>query len=54
MIPPLRHVFGLAALEPREWGVLLAFPAVVLLLEETRKAVARRWAGNRPDGALAP
>jgi Ca2+-transporting ATPase len=45
-IPPLRHVVGLAPLAVREWGVLLAFPVVVLLLEEARKAVVRPWAGN--------
>lgn len=46
-VPPLREVFGLAPLGRAEWAPLLAFPAIVLLLEEGRKAVARRWASPR-------
>jgi magnesium-transporting ATPase (P-type) len=43
-IPPLRQAFGLAPLEFREWSLLLAFPPLVLALEEGRKAWVRRRA----------
>ena len=42
LLPPLRHVFGLAPLGLAEWGLLLLFPPAMLLLEETRKLAARR------------
>ena len=42
LVPPLRHLFGLAPLTPSEWTPLLAFPAIVLALEEGRKWLARR------------
>ena len=42
LLPPLRHVFGLAPLGFAEWGLLLLFPPAMLLLEETRKLAARR------------
>jgi calcium-translocating P-type ATPase len=45
MVPPLRHVFGLAPLAPAEWAPLLLFPAAMVLLEETRKWMVRRRAG---------
>ena len=48
-VPPLRHVFGLAPLRFQEWGLLLAFPPVVLLLEEGRK-----WGARRPGSHPAP
>ncbi len=41
LVPPLARVFGLAPLAPREWGLLLAFPPAMLLLEEGRKWVVR-------------
>jgi calcium-translocating P-type ATPase len=41
-VPPLADVFGLAPLRPQEWLVLLPFPALVLGLEEARKAWLRR------------
>jgi P-type Ca2+ transporter type 2C len=47
MLPPLRAVFGLAPLAPAEWGIVLAFPVVILLLEEGRK-----WLRRRPSTAL--
>jgi hypothetical protein len=40
-------VFGLAPLAPAEWGIVLAFPVVILLLEEGRK-----WLRRRPSTAL--
>jgi len=42
VVPPLRAVFGLAPLRFEEWGILLAFPVVVLALEEGRKWLVRR------------
>jgi Ca2+-transporting ATPase len=55
-VPPLRRAFGLAPPGCAEWLPLLAFPAVVLLLEEGRKAVARRLALPRTgtDGHGSP
>jgi Ca2+-transporting ATPase len=50
--PPMARVFGLAALAPREWTPLLAFPLVIVALEEGRKAVVR-WRG-RPPSSCAP
>jgi calcium-translocating P-type ATPase len=41
-VPALRDVFGLAPLGLEEWLPLLAFPAIVLGVEETRKWVVRR------------
>jgi magnesium-transporting ATPase (P-type) len=42
LIPPLQHLFGLAPLGFREWGLLLLFPPTLLLLEEARKWLMRR------------
>ncbi len=42
LLPPFRHLFGLAPLTPHEWAPLLTFPAVVLGLEEGRKWIVRR------------
>jgi calcium-translocating P-type ATPase len=41
LVPPFPSLFGLAPLAFEEWGVLLAFPAVVLLAEEARKSIVR-------------
>jgi magnesium-transporting ATPase (P-type) len=41
-VPPFPQLFGLAPLAFAEWGVLLAFPFVLLGLEEVRKW-ALRW-----------
>jgi magnesium-transporting ATPase (P-type) len=41
-VPFLRGVFDLEPIEAKYWPVLAAFPAVFLLAEEARKAVARR------------
>jgi magnesium-transporting ATPase (P-type) len=41
-VPPLRHLFGLAPLALKEWTPLLAFPVIVLGLEEGRKWIVRR------------
>jgi magnesium-transporting ATPase (P-type) len=49
LVPPLRTLFGLAPLGPREWGLLLLFPAVVLAAEEARKAVVRAADRRRLD-----
>jgi calcium-translocating P-type ATPase len=48
LVPPLRDLFGLAPLTPREWAPLLAFPAIVLGLEEGRKWLARRGRAGVP------
>ncbi|HEX9113433.1 MAG TPA: cation-transporting P-type ATPase, partial [Nitrospirota bacterium] len=42
--PPLQKIFGLAPLSIRQWGLLLLFPPVLLLMEEVRKLMARRAA----------
>jgi hypothetical protein len=34
-------VFGLAPLDFAEWGLLLLFPPIVLVLEEARKWIVR-------------
>ncbi len=49
LVPPLARVFGLAPLAVAEWAPLLAFPAVMLLLEEGRKWVVRTW-WDREEG----
>ena len=46
LVPPFRRLFGLAPLHVAEWGVLLAFPFVLLGLEESRKG-ALRWLERR-------
>jgi calcium-translocating P-type ATPase len=43
--PPLASVFGFAPLRPLEWAVLLAYPPVVLAVEEARKARLRATGG---------
>jgi Ca2+-transporting ATPase len=55
-VPSLRRVFGLAPLRFQEWGVLLAFPPVMLFLEEGRKWVVRRLRRGTaaPSGAGPP
>ena len=40
--PALQRVFGLAPLAFKEWSFLLIFPPLLLLMEETRKRIARR------------
>jgi magnesium-transporting ATPase (P-type) len=45
-VPTLREIFGLEVPAFAEWGVVLAFPAVLLLAEEVRKLVARRRLGS--------
>jgi Ca2+-transporting ATPase len=45
LLPPLRNVFGLAPLAFAEWSILLAFPPVMLALEEGRKWLVRRGRG---------
>jgi magnesium-transporting ATPase (P-type) len=42
LIHPLQVVFNTAPLSFAEWGVLLAFPAVMVALEEGRKWIVRR------------
>jgi magnesium-transporting ATPase (P-type) len=43
LLPPFQSVFGLAPLAFAEWGILLAFPPIVLGLEEARKWLLRQW-----------
>ena len=47
MVPALRAVFGLAPLAAAEWGLVLAFPPIMLLLDEGRKLLGRRTARRR-------
>ena len=47
VIPPLREVFGLEVLSPREWTLLLLFPPLVLLAEKARKLSLRARRGAR-------
>jgi len=42
-LPGLASVFGLAPLGLAHWAILLTFPPLLLVLEETRRALARRW-----------
>ncbi|HSQ78340.1 MAG TPA: HAD-IC family P-type ATPase [Nitrospirota bacterium] len=42
--PPLQRIFGLAPLTFKEWGFLLIFPPILLLMEEGRKRIVRRAA----------
>lgn len=41
-VPPLRRIFELAPLPLHFWGVIFAFPPVLFLAEEARKAFLRR------------
>ncbi len=41
LVPPLPAVFSLAPLSFSEWGVLLALPPAILVLEEARKWLVR-------------
>ncbi len=52
-LPPLRAAFGLVVPAPAEWMLLLAFPPVVLLLEEARKLVVRRAGARAARGRAA-
>jgi magnesium-transporting ATPase (P-type) len=45
-VPPLQPAFGTAALPPVWWAVPAAFIPVVFLVDEARKALARRRAGR--------
>jgi len=47
LVPPLPAVFNTAPLSPSEWGVLLALPPAMLLLEEGRKWLVRTAARGR-------
>jgi hypothetical protein len=40
---PLRRIFGLAPLAPEHWLLLLTFGPLLLLFEECRKALRRRF-----------
>jgi len=48
LVPPLRAIFGLVPPTPAEWMLVLAFPAVILLLDESRKLLQRGVAGVHP------
>jgi calcium-translocating P-type ATPase len=43
LTPPLASFFGFAPLSPREWLPLLAYPPLILGLDEARKLAVRRW-----------
>jgi calcium-translocating P-type ATPase len=47
LVPPFPRLFGLAPLAFAEWGILLAFPVVLVALEEARKAFVRRAGDGR-------
>jgi magnesium-transporting ATPase (P-type) len=51
LVPPFPRLFSLSPPALPEWSVLLAFPLVVLGLEEARKWTMRRLARARSDGA---
>jgi hypothetical protein len=42
--PLLQRVFGVSAIHPYGWAVLLIFPCLLFLAEEGRKALVRRSA----------
>jgi hypothetical protein len=42
-VPVLRDIFGFAPLGTSEWIFLAAFAPALLILEETRKKVIRRY-----------
>ncbi|MEL7610215.1 MAG: cation-transporting P-type ATPase [Bacillota bacterium] len=48
--PPLHELFNTAPLELREWAILAVIPFVVLLLDETRKALQRSRRNIRACG----
>jgi calcium-translocating P-type ATPase len=48
LVPPLRAIFGLVPPTPSEWTLVLAFPAIILLLDELRKLLQRGAAGADP------
>jgi magnesium-transporting ATPase (P-type) len=52
LVPPARRVFGLEPLAVAEWGILLAFPPAILLLEETRKWIVRVATAPAPGAVL--
>lgn len=41
--PPLAKIFGCAPLNLHHWLLLLAFPPLMLILEEIRKAISRKF-----------
>ena len=47
LVPPFPYVFGLVPPEFAEWGLLLLFPPVVLLVEEARKGIVRAASAGR-------
>jgi magnesium-transporting ATPase (P-type) len=46
IVPPLRAIFGLVPPAPAEWVLVLAFPVVILLLDEGRKLLRRHASGQ--------
>jgi magnesium-transporting ATPase (P-type) len=48
ILTPLSAVFGLAPLRFAEWGLLLAFPPVMIVLDEGRKWLTRMRRRRRP------
>jgi magnesium-transporting ATPase (P-type) len=54
LIGPVARVFGLAPLRLAEWSLLLAFPPVILGLEEARKWVLRTVSAGRGPHHAAP
>ena len=42
-VPWLQLIFGTAALNPLDWGLLLLVTVSVIIAEETRKLVLRLW-----------
>jgi magnesium-transporting ATPase (P-type) len=49
-LPPLQHLFGMAALGAAELAMLATFPVVVWGADELRRARARRRDGTRSAG----
>jgi uncharacterized membrane protein YbhN (UPF0104 family) len=53
-VPALQSVFNTAPLSAIDWGVLVAFGALLLIAEEIRKALLRSRRRRRARAASAP
>jgi magnesium-transporting ATPase (P-type) len=49
-VPALQSIFNTAPLSAIDWGVLIAFGALLLIAEETRKALLRSRRRRSRDG----
>ena len=53
-VPALQSVFNTAPLSAIDWGVLVAFGALLLIAEETRKALLRHRHRDRRNPQARP